>query len=229
MLRSAPGLTAFPVRIGSELFQQARADLGERDDLVVLDPLAGAANLLPAVGLLHGVVIRELIAVDVDPIVAGIAEANLSLVGPAGLRSRVRELEPLHEQFHKESHAGAARSARNLLRLIEQRPKSPNTRAVVADSLDADGLRRAVGAAAVDISVADVPHGSLTQWINTTPEAEGLAPLHRLLTALAHVTVKDGVAVIASPKTESVDAPESWVRLRTSAVGHRRLHYFRRR
>ena len=124
VLLNAPGATAFPVRLASELYQRGRAAAltrGAPERLTVYDPCCGGGHLLAVIGLLHGAGVRRLIGTDADERAVALARRNLAMVNVRGLAEREAQLRELHRQFGKPSHAEALESARRLAEMAARR------------------------------------------------------------------------------------------------------------
>ena len=129
VLHSAPGRTAFPVRLVDELFQRCLAllpDAGNPRRIVLYDPVCGSAALLTTLALIHGSRIARVIGSDIDPEALHLAERNLALLTPEGLDERIETIAALCEQYGKESHAEALASARRLRAAMVDPPVRTN-------------------------------------------------------------------------------------------------------
>src|SRR5512146_2476527 len=81
---SLPGHPAFPVRLGSEIFQRCiayrKAIHGNSAPCTLYDPCCGAAYHLSVLAYLHGESIREVIVSDIDKKAVELARRNLRLL-----------------------------------------------------------------------------------------------------------------------------------------------------
>ena len=200
VLLNAPGTTAFPVRLASELYLRAREVARKRgapERLTVYDPCCGGAYWLATIGLLHGSGIRRLIGSDSDPRAVALANRNLAMVNVRGLAERAAQLEDLYRQFGKTSHAEALESARRLTELAERRGFDIETECVQADATET--LSREARFGVVDLVVADVPYGAVTGW---SSQAE--RPIEAMLEALFPLLAPHAAAVVVADKKQTV-------------------------
>src|SRR2546429_632001 len=108
VLHSAPGRTAFPVRLADEIFQRCLdllPDPGKSGRIVLYDPVCGSGALLATLAFLHGNRFAALVGSDADPEALRLAQRNLALVTSAGMDERLGVLSTLRDQYGKESHA----------------------------------------------------------------------------------------------------------------------------
>jgi 23S rRNA (guanine2535-N1)-methyltransferase len=112
---SLPRHPAFPVRLASEIFQRCLAHrtqiYGNTTPCTLYDPCCGAAYHLSVLGFLHGEHIQKVIGSDIDERAVALAARNLGLLHRDGLDERSRELSGMVDQYGKESHREALRSA----------------------------------------------------------------------------------------------------------------------
>lgn len=156
VLRSLPGLPAFPVRLASEVFQRALALRGADGPVTVWDPCCGSGYLLAVLGFLHRDRVAALVASDVDAEALAVARANLALLTADGLAARRAELADLADRYGKPSHAAAVRACDRLAAT----PDVPST-VFPADVLQLPG---APVNPAVDLVVVDPPYGEQVGW-----------------------------------------------------------------
>ncbi|MFV2109778.1 rRNA methyltransferase [Micromonospora sp. LOL_015] len=181
VLRSAPGLPAFPVRLASEVFQRALKVRGGTAPAVLWDPCCGSGYLLTVLGVLHRRRIEALLASDIDAGALALASANLKLLTDGGMAVRAAELAERAQRFGKPGYAEAAAAAGRLGRRLEA-GGGPVPHAVrQADVFDPVALASAVKGYAPDLVVTDVPYGEQTEW---TGDHAGQG-LPGMLTALA--------------------------------------------
>ena len=225
VLYSLPGHPAFPVRLASEIFQRCVA---HREQLyraatpcTLYDPCCGAAYQLSVLGHLHGELIQELIASDIDEKAVELAERNLGLLQASGLDKRIRELSRLFEEYGKESHREALRSASVLKEKLsaseERRPLS--TRVFQASATDVQTISSHIQPRSVDIVFTDVPYGIHSRWHDAE---ERTSPLTSMLEALLAVLSPSSIVAIASDKSQKPAHPR-FQRLEHCQVGKRRV------
>lgn len=210
------------------MFQQACADLGRSRDLAVLDPLAGVAYMLTVVALLHGESIERLIAVDVDPAVRAIGEANLCLTSLEGVSARAEELRAMARRFDRDSHLQATRSAERLRTVVEAVDHRIDQRFELADSLDPTALSTTLDGVRADIVLTDVPYGTQVAWSTSSGAVSSGDPVARLLVAIRTVTADDAIAALSMPKASQVAKSAGWAHVRHAVIGHRWIVYLRR-
>jgi 23S rRNA (guanine2535-N1)-methyltransferase len=222
---SLPGHPAFPVRLASEIFQRC---LAHRESIyqvstpcILYDPCCGAAYHLSILGYLHGERIREIIGSDIDEKAVALAERNLGLLHRDRLEERIRELSGMLEQYGKESHREALRSASSLkekrLALAEKYPLE--TKVFQASATDKRAIANHIQPQSVDIVFTDVPYGWHSQWRN----ADSLSnPLRSMLDALLEVLSTSSIVAVASDKQQKA-AHERFQRLEQFQVGKRQV------
>lgn len=224
VLHSAPGRPAFPVRLASELFQRAwQRWLGgsEPRRCVLYDPCCGAGYLLAVVALLHGEAIRGVVASDVDAEALAIAERNLALLTPVGMRARIEVLADLVRRYGKESHRQAGRSAERLLQRVDARASlgAPSTRVFQADALETDQLGAGLEGRRVDIVLTDIPYGATTSWAGADV-GEAATMVARMLSALRPTLATGAVVVTVTPRGVRPEAHD-YQRVERFRVGRR--------
>lgn len=203
VLYNAPGTTAFPVRLASELFLRASERLTEATGKTVLslyDPCCGSGYLLTVLGMLHGDRLERLIGSDVDERMLAFARKNLQLLEPAGLDERMAELQALYGQFGKASHLGAIESARRIRERILARGREIPIHLFQADATK----EREAGhpMPAVDLVMADVPYGDVVHW-----KGEAAEPVVGLLEHLLPVLHPVSLVVIIADKRQRIAHP----------------------
>ena len=220
VLRGAPGATAFPVRLASELAQRAFAHAPSSGALLLYDPCCGGGYLLTVIGLLHGARVRGLVGSDVSPEAVSLCESNLALLDPDGLRERLGRLEQDATSFGKDAHREAVASAGRLSALLQ--PQAPLRRTFVADAGDPEAIRAGLDGLGPDIAIVDVPYGRASAWAG---RATGTGAL---LASLAAALRPGAIVAVAASKR---DRPESdrFERLEHWQVGKRALAVLRLR
>lgn len=177
VLYNARGMTAFPVRLASEIVQRAFKVLREQDlqgPYHVYDPCCGGAYLLTVINMLHGGHIRKLTASDADTALLETAGRNLALLSSQGLEQRRVQLEELYEAYGKPSHREALKS---LVRLKEQIQSHEQTNIHIFNQ-DVTVPRWTSQPDApiqepVDLLLADLPYGQLADWSGGRPDPLG--------------------------------------------------------
>jgi hypothetical protein len=232
VFHSAPGLTAFPVRLAVEIFrrcQAIRSRQGAEGRAVVYDPCCGGAYHLATLAFFNWERIAAIYASDVDADALGVAARNLALLDPHGLEQRAAELAALHRQFGKDSHAASLEHALALRqRLVELRTGHViETHLFCADATDGAAVQGGLVGAKIDIVLADIPYGQASQWRFAAPAAGNTAgdaaePVQRLLDSLLPALAAHAVVAIAAGKQDRVKHT-AYRRLERFTVGKRQL------
>lgn len=225
---SAPGLTAFPVRLAVEIFRRClalRAAWGTSDPAVVYDPCCGGAYHLATMAYFNWDNIARIDCSDVDVDALSVAKRNLSLLTLSGLENRIEELSSLHQQFGKESHAAALQNALVLKRQLAEFSMTHHvaTQLFRADATDSHSIAARMAGAKVDVVFTDIPYG---QWSNWSTDTLGLTkepgPIHQLLESLQPFLAAKAVVAVAAAKKDKVDH-ERYRRLQKFNVGKRQV------
>jgi 23S rRNA (guanine2535-N1)-methyltransferase len=224
---SSPGYPAFPVRLASEIFQRCVANreaiYKNTDPCTLYDPCCGAAYYLSVLAFLHGKHIQEIIASDIDDKAVALANRNLGLLSVQGLDQRVDEITKMIEQYDKESHKEALKSARILRNKIIAlyQEHSLRKRVFQASALDNKVMLSHIKAKSVDIAFSDVPYGQHSQWRNLGSNASS-NPLWSMLDALLDVLSGSSIVAIVSDKQQRV-AHDRYRRVEQFQIGKRRV------
>lgn len=208
---SKGGMTSFPVRLASEIFQRCASYFPEDKRLRVYDPCCGGGYLATVLGFLHHQRIASLFCSDINSEILTLASANLDLLTVEGLNSRKITLQTLAESYNKPSHQDALDSLNRLKQRLPEQTIS--TFAWVADA-----LKESLSPQAIDLIMCDVPYGDLTQW--QSQQQDNL--ISRLLKAQYHTLADDGVVAIISDKKQRASYPD-YVRLQETTIGKRRI------
>ncbi len=217
VFHSLPGRPAFPVRLGSEIFQRCiaiRAAHGETAPCLLYDPCCGAAYQLSVLACLHREMIGAIIGSDIDEKAVAAAAQNLGLLNADGLEQRIRQIDGMLARYGKPSHQDALASAHRLRDGIATHPLK--TGVFQASALDETALRKYFAGRAADIILTDVPYGQHSQW-----QDAGSNPIGAMLTALLGILSPAGLVAIASDKQQKV-AHERYQRIDHFQVGKRR-------
>jgi 16S rRNA G966 N2-methylase RsmD len=224
---SLPGHPAFPVRLASEILQRCiaiRKTVYENSTPCVLyDPCCGAAYHLSVLACLHGEYIQEIIASDVDENAIATAKRNLGLLSPAGLDNRIGEISKMFEQYGKDSHKDALRSANNLKNKLLGLPENHlhRTKVFQANATNSEELFNNIKAKSVDIVFTDVPYGQHSHWHDSELN-ESSNPLWSMLNALLGILSSSSLVAIVSDKQQKA-AHESYQRVEQFQIGKRRV------
>jgi hypothetical protein len=224
---SSPGYPAFPVRLASEIFQRCLAHRTtihqETKACTVYDPCCGTAYHLSVIAYLHGEHLREIIASDIDEKAVEFAKRNLGLLSVPGLDQRIEEILRMLDQYHKESHQEALRSAQVIRNKIAafSRDQPLMTKVFQANATDRLSMLQNIEPKSVDIVFTDVPYGQHSQWVRSGNQ-ESLNPMWAMLDALLGVLSASSILAIVSDKQQKV-SHERYQRLEQFQVGKRRV------
>ncbi|MEZ4593223.1 MAG: hypothetical protein R3D55_19070 [Chloroflexota bacterium] len=199
VLYSAPGQPVFPVRLASEIFQRARALLGNPPAVSLYDPCCGSAYHLTVLGFLHRARLASMTASDIEPAAVQLATRNLSLLTPAGLKQRRQAIAADWQAFGKTSHQAALASADRLLAQIDTVPLLP-TRVFLADATSQKAITANLPQP-IDLVLSDLPYGQLAAWQGA---AKNEGPIWHLLEQLLPVLHEQSVVALATNKGAEV-------------------------
>ncbi len=100
---SLPGHPALPVRLASEIYQRCLALRGQGiSPCTIYDPCCGAAYHLSVIAYLHWESIYRVICSDIDEKAVRLAERNLGLLTPGGIKRRSREISAMVHLYDKD-------------------------------------------------------------------------------------------------------------------------------
>ena len=230
---SAPGLTAFPVRLAVEIFrrcQAIRAAQGASGPAVVYDPCCGGAYHLATMAYFNWDQIAGIYASDIDESALGVAARNLSLLTLAGMDRRIAELTGHYEQYAKVSHGASLQHAEELRQHLAEAVRHHALAAQLfrADVTNADAIATALRGARIDIVLTDIPYGRLVGWgAGSLALVHGEDPVHQLLESLLPVLSDNAVLAVAAAKKDKF-AHGSYSRLTRLQVGARQIAVLRR-
>jgi 16S rRNA G966 N2-methylase RsmD len=225
---SLPGHPAFPVRLSSEIFQQAlaiRATTYQTSTPCILyDPCCGAAYSLSVLGYLHGEKIQELIGSDVDEKAVALARQNLGLLNISGLNNRMNEISEMLRLYGKESHQAALASSYILQKRILSLHKDHliTTKVFQTSIFDSKAMLENIKGRSVDIVFTDIPYGQHSQW-QADGSAETSNPIWSMLNTLTSVLSPTSIVAIVSDKGQKI-AHENYQRMKQFQIGKRRVH-----
>ncbi|NSW52998.1 MAG: hypothetical protein HPY85_10875 [Anaerolineae bacterium] len=222
VLHNFPGHPAFPVRLASELFQQAYAvwqTAGGVGRCRLFDPCCGGAYHLAVLGLLHSDAIGEIIAADVDSRALELAQLNLRLLSIEGLAARTAEIAQMAGDYGKASHQEALESAHRI--------RAARQAVVPVTLFQADALANSAShdpdLLMADIVFSDVPYGIRSAWIGGT---EVHSPLERFLENLVPILTPRSVVIIAADKAQKIQHG-AYQRLKRWSIGKRQAMLLR--
>jgi hypothetical protein len=229
VLHSAPGFTAFPVRLASEIVQRCFAllrSLGASAPYALYDPCCGSAQLLTVRAWLHGDHLRAIYASDSDPEAIRLAERNLALLTLSGFERRIAEIASLSERFGKASHAEALAHAIMLRdRLVAgETTGALSVHVFRADASDGNALRTRSGSDRIDLVITDVPYGKQTTWQSGMERDTDVLPGMRLLAALRPILRARSVVAVAANRQQAIHHP-AYRRADALRIGKRHITF----
>jgi len=224
VFHSLPGHPAFPIRLASEIFQRClahrKAIYGISTPVTLYDPCCGAAYHLSVLAYLHGEFIREIIASDVDEKAVELAKRNLGLLDVAGLDKRIGEITVMLEQYGKDSHKDALKSAYTLKEKLSE--KHPVTTTVFqANAMNGEEISRNIKPGSVDIVFTDVPYGQHSNW-HDSDHGVSFNPLTSMLDSILGILSPSSIVAIVSDKGQKA-SHEAYQRIEQFQVGKRRI------
>ncbi len=211
VLLSQGGMTSFPVRLASEIFQRCADYLPTGRRLRIYDPCCGGGYLLTVLGFLHGGCIQSLHGSDINSDLVRLASDNLRLLTVEGLNTRRDTLHGLADTYNKSSHHDALKSVERLRQCL---PASP----ITTQTWAADALQLTADTASVDLIICDVPYGNITDW--QTDADDNL--ISALLQAQYEALITGGIAAVISDKSQQVTHTR-YKRLQQETIGKRRF------
>ncbi len=199
VLYSAHGITSFPVRLASEIYQRCQYFLtqkGINEPYSLYDPCCGGAYLLTVIGFLHGKTINRICASDISHDAIDIASKNLSLLSPSGLLKRIEQIEQMYNLYGKQSHSEALQSAIRLKNRLENKQIQIETVCFQAD-ISGDLKSKFADCGDVNIVITDVPYGNMVQW-------QGDSSIQIILDNIYSVINKQCVVAIVADKGQKI-------------------------
>jgi len=224
VFHSLPGHPAFPIRLASEIFQRCLEHRNTIYDIstpcTLYDPCCGAAYHLSVLAYLHGEFIREIIASDVDEKAVELAKRNLGLLDVAGLERRMDEIKTMIDEYGKDSHKDALKSAHILKeKLSEKHPVV--TKVFQANAMNGEEISRNIKPRSADIVFTDVPYGLHSNWDNSD-HAVSFNPLTSMLDSILGILSPSSIVAIVSDKGQKA-SHEAYQRIEQFQVGKRRV------
>ncbi|OZB97991.1 hypothetical protein [Paenibacillus sp. XY044] len=221
VLYNAPGVTSFPVRLGSEIVQRCFDFFEKRGNsgpYTLYDPCCGGAYLLTVTGFLHGPRIRRMYASDVDPNALSVAGKNLALLTKEGLRNRELQLRELYENYGKPSHKEALESLDRFKPAVSGLTLDESV--VFQDNITEPHHLDQVDQP-IQMVLTDLPYGDLVSWESglTNPVSALFEHVYPLLSS------KGAVVAMIADKSQKLGHAR-YKRLQHFKVGKRQVAIF---
>ena len=228
VIYAAPGHTAFPIRLGNEIFRRClafRAAQGAAARCTLYDPCCGGGYHLTTLAYFNWTSIDRIIGSDISAEAVTLAGRNLGLLHMSGLERRMAEISGMAAQFGKDSHALALENAlllqQQLATFLQDHPIA--TQVFQADATDSRAVAAALAGARPDVVISDIPYGWRSNWsADSLALAEDVDPVHALLDSLLPVLASKAVVAIAAAKTDKV-RHERYHRLDKFQLGKRQI------
>ena len=230
VLYSAPKHPAFPVRLGSEIFQQAlvlwQAE-GGSGPCTLYDPCCGSAYTLTVLAYLHWPQLKALIGSDISPSTLALAQRNLGLLTPAGLQARLIELEAMQAKYGKDSHKQAITSIKLLQNTLHEHlaQQALPSQVFQADITNEPDLAAKLAPHAIDVILTDVPYGQFTHW-GSTPSPEPKQGITAMLETLTPLLQVSSIVAITTNKGQAIRHP-AYKCLKRLKVGKRQVAFLK--
>jgi SAM-dependent methyltransferase len=218
---SLPGYSAFPVPLASEIYQRCQALRGKGSQpCTIYDPCCGAAYHLSVIAYLHWDSVCRVICSDINEKAVQLAERNLGLLTPGGIKRRIREISAMVRLYDKESHKGALESITRIQEQVNQLTavRPIQTRVFRANATDAASLREGLQGTCIDMVITDIPSGSHSQWAETqVPD-----PAWAMLEALLEFLSQKSMLAVATDKQQKI-SHEKYQQLEKLQIGKRQV------
>lgn len=209
------GMPNFPVRLAQEIFHRSLSYMSKQEDITIYDPCCGGGYLLTVLGLLNMDKISRIYGSDIDMKAVELAVSNLSLITEEGLKQRMQQLEEIYQSFQKQSHLDAIKSAKRILKGVQQQNKKLKTHLFQHDILS--GVMNHQFKA--DLIITDVPYGNLVSWEG---EVGGSNFIHQLLDQLIPILNPHSIVAISSDKKQKI-SHDKYKRLERQRIGKRKF------
>ncbi|MBN9388501.1 MAG: hypothetical protein J0I20_10650 [Chloroflexi bacterium] len=225
VIYSAPGRTAFPVRLAVDIFQKVvhyRTKKGGSTSFTLYDPCCGSGYLLVTLAFLNWKYITKIIGSDIDPNALQIAQHNFSLLTPDGINLRIEQLSQLVSSYGKSSHSETLENARLFSEKVNNFQGEHNFDGYLfqADATKSEDLIKNLEGQKVNLVITDIPYGNRTSWMGETPE--NLPSIELMLSSLLPILSKDGIVALVSPKRQSFNY-SGYKRLTKYLIGKRQV------
>jgi 16S rRNA G966 N2-methylase RsmD len=215
VIRSYPGYTNFPVRLGNEIFNRCLQYAGNKSAVTLYDPLCGSGYLLTVLGLLNFDSIKKIYASDLDDKKLLVAAKNLRLLTIEGIAERFKELEKMYHIHQRPSY-------KKYLLLVERYQE------IVLENKEIQVFRKDIFGLGKeptmnpDIMMMDLPYEKMVNWTGSNT----LSKLQEVLLSFAR---DETIIAIIRKKTQKLDFNKRFVRLEKFKVGHRVIEILTKR
>ena len=216
VLYGVPGATNFPVNLASEIFEKCASyltDKGNKGPYIIYDPFCGVAYSLAVIGFLHGESIKEIFASDIDKTILEFAHKNLSLLTTKGINNRIAELKKFIQEYKKESHKDALKSAEKLKKKIMSIKIKEFQFNIFGDA----DLPKQISK--IDMVITDVPYGKLTNWSGLK---NGTNPTQAFFDKIKERLSENSVVAIVSNKKQEI-LYEGFIKMKSFKSGKRKI------
>lgn len=216
---------AFPVRLGSEIFQRATEFLEKKEGLKLYDPCCGAGYLITTLGILHGKSIKEIIGSDIENELVTFANKNLSLLNTIGQNERRRDLEDKLVKYGKSSYEISLKALGEIEKLSKK--SSINTSCFFGDALNLDISSFLLRFGEVDLIISDLPYDNVTSW-NSSDKLSVIEAEKVFLSNMVGILKTGGIIVlITSKKNIKITNTELQI-LSIEKIGKRKITFFKK-
>lgn len=221
VLFSIPGISAFPVRLFSEVFQTSLEYMTKKNKYTIFDPCCGSAYHLTALAFLHPDKIEKIICSDVSRTVIQFAEKNLNLLNPEKIDLRIQDLKGLLEKYNKQSHLEALDSSLILKRKITS--YYIETCCYEEDLFSKEAFSK-IKNETIDLIFADIPYGNIENWQGGKSDGN---EIWQMLENLKRVGIRETILIIASTKKQQIEH-EDYLRIKQLKVGKRKITFLKK-
>ncbi len=208
------GIPNFPVRLINEIYRRCLEYKTLKENLTIYDPCCGGGYLLTVLGFCNELTIKKLIGSDIDESMIKYARKNIELITHQGLDKRINEIECLIEQYNKQSHIDAKRSALNLKTLVKEDKE--------ISVFQADCTKTLPDIGQIDIIITDIPYGNLVSWKDDSSN-----PLNQMLERLAEISNTETILALSMDKKQKINS-SSWERLEKQSIGKRKFEILKK-
>ena len=193
ILKHFSGAPCFPARMTIELLFRAK-EYTNKDRLTFYDPCCGSAYSAAVTGLTGGF-IKEVYVSDIDEKWVKAAEGNIGLLQKGGIDRAVEAL--INNDNTSDERKRQLLFSRD--RLISEIDVLPEKTEIFRHDILSGAPEKLKNE--IDYVFADIPYGSMTDWINN----DGREAVPLLLDSIYDVLTISGVCAIAGTKELKID------------------------